>query len=110
MVLPDGSKMTVPLNPGTGGLKELILSHDPVEKNKQITVKVTVKHKGSKDGSDPKSFECNGELIRPYSKKVFRIPLKKRKKFTELGTDWVLHFLNPDTGFPDFGLFKRMQN
>ena len=85
VILPPGSSMTVPLNPGTGGLKDLVLSHDPVEKNKQVTVKVTVKHLGSKDGSDPKSFKCNGVLIRPYEVTTFEVPLKKRKQFTTLG-------------------------
>ena len=85
MILPAGSSMTVPLDPGTGGLKEIVLSHDPVEKNKQVALKVTVTHKGNKDGSDPKSFKCNGQLIRPYTETTFTVNLKKRKSFTTIG-------------------------
>ena len=46
MTLPSGSSMTVPLDPGSGGYKEIILSHDDVMQNDLVDVRITVKHMG----------------------------------------------------------------
>ena len=48
--IPARGSMTVPLDPGVGGLREVLLGHGQLERNNLITADITIRHMGRGQG------------------------------------------------------------